>query len=94
VVPRSFSLIGEVAVTTTSGRLWTVREVAERLRVSAQVVYRLCRDGKLRHLRVGVGRGAIRVRDEDLNAFLEQAAVAPEQGEPRPARVKIKHLRL
>jgi excisionase family DNA binding protein len=48
-------------------RLLTVREVAERLRVSTATVYALCRHGVLQHVRVA---NAVRVPDVALAAFL------------------------
>jgi len=48
-------------------RLLTVREVAERLAVSAPIVYSLCERGEIRHIRIS---NAIRVLPEDLEAFL------------------------
>ena len=47
----------------------TVVEAAERLRCAERTVYRLCREGKLPHRRIGVGRGVIRVRAADLDFF-------------------------
>lgn len=47
-----------------------VKNVAERLGVSSQTVYVLCRVGKLRHTRFGIGRGTIRVSEQDLDAFI------------------------
>jgi excisionase family DNA binding protein len=49
----------------------TVREVAERLRVSLTTVYQLCTSRQLPHVRVGPKRGAIRIREKDLRDFLE-----------------------
>jgi excisionase family DNA binding protein len=74
----------------------TVKQVAERLGVSADTVYALCQARKLAHVRVGVGRGHIRVTEEALAASLSGAAVGEEQKpRPRPAAppVRLKHLR-
>jgi len=48
-------------------RLFTVREVAERLRVSSATVYALCERGDLAHVRVS---NAIRIVPDELEAFL------------------------
>jgi excisionase family DNA binding protein len=57
--------------------LITVREAARRLEVSTAPVYALCAERKLTHLRVGTGRGTIRIRMEDLVAFIENRKVEP-----------------
>jgi excisionase family DNA binding protein len=49
----------------------TVREVAEQLRVSPTCVYSLVDQGKLACLRIGIGRGAIRICESDLSAYVE-----------------------
>ncbi len=72
----------------------TVREVAARLEVSVPLVYRLIARGRLQCSRHGLGRGVIRVSEEQLAAYLtsaESGALAPEG---RAARVRLKHLRL
>ena len=53
------------------GRLFTVRQVADRLGVSAATVYSLCNRDELPHLRVS---NAIRVRPEDLETFIRRRA--------------------
>jgi excisionase family DNA binding protein len=59
--------------------LLTVKQVAERLGVSQATIYEMCARRKLTHLRLGVGRGTIRLRDEDLDAFLQEATVQPDE---------------
>ena len=49
-----------------SGRILTVREVAEILRVCTAIVYRLCKTGELPHFRVS---NSIRVWESDVRAF-------------------------
>lgn len=46
--------------------LLTVRQAAERLNVSADCVYQMVEAGKLKHQRVGKGRGTIRIAAADL----------------------------
>ncbi len=53
----------------------TVAEVAKRLAVSTQCVYLLCADGLLPHIRVGRGRGTIRILEADLQAFIQQRRI-------------------
>jgi excisionase family DNA binding protein len=55
--------------------LLTVAEVAELFRVSSMTVYRLIRGGELPAVRVG---RSYRVRDDDLQAYLEAQVVDPE----------------
>jgi len=51
-------------------QMLTVREVAERLRVSPATVYRWVRRGKLEALRIG---GTTRIEEEALSEFIEKA---------------------
>jgi excisionase family DNA binding protein len=69
----------------------TVKAVAERLSVSEATVYSLIESGKLRHHRIGMGRGTIRVTEEFLQEFLDGTEVTKASA---PRQVKLKHLRL
>ncbi len=79
--------------------LLKVSQVASRLNCSASTVYALVEGKKLGCHRIGNGRGAIRVSEDDLQTFLDGNHVAPPSrgGDvippPRP-RVKLKHIRL
>lgn len=53
------------------GTIITIKEAAERLRVSVPLVYKLCSEGKLACIRFGTGRGTLRILEEDLAAFIE-----------------------
>jgi excisionase family DNA binding protein len=71
----------------------TVAEAAEILEVSTRTVYALCRAGKIRHERPGLGRGAIRILPEDLAAYRASCRVeVRDEGDdartPRPAARK------
>lgn len=59
--------------------LLTVAEVAETLRVSTMTVYRLVRSGEIPAVRVGRN---YRIRRSDLDAYLEQQVVSPEDVSP------------
>jgi excisionase family DNA binding protein len=72
------------------GILLTIKEAAVRLRVSVAMVYLLCSRGPLPHVRFGLGRGTIRIREEDLTAFIEGCKV--EGGRPTNA-AGLKHLK-
>ena len=53
-------------------RYLTVRDVAARWGVSRSDVYQLVSNGLLPSVRVGVGRGTIRVREADVGEYLKQ----------------------
>jgi excisionase family DNA binding protein len=73
----------------------TIKEAADRLCCSSALVYQLCARRKIAHARVGIGRGRIRIREEDLQAFLDGATVfAAGPRAPRRERVRLKHLTL
>src|SRR5438094_7080641 len=59
--------------------LLTVREAAERLNVRPTTVYELCSQRKLAHVRVGVGRGTIRIDEQALEEFIRMATVQPKE---------------
>ena len=69
----------------------TVREVSQRLKLSPAYVYQLVAERKIGHIRIGCGRGAIRIMEEDLQAFLAECKV--EQHSLRDARA-LKHIKL
>ena len=73
----------------------TVQEVAKLLHVSAATVYQLCSQRKLAHFRVGTGRGAIRIQQEDLDKYVAAATVQTEEPKsPKPPPIKLKHLKI
>jgi len=47
----------------------TVLEAARAMKVSKDAVYDLCDSGKLRHHRIGNGRGTIRIMPKDIDDF-------------------------
>lgn len=47
----------------------TVKTLSERWGVSRSVVYQMVNDGLLPALRIGTGRGTIRVKEQDVVAF-------------------------
>ena len=57
-------------------RLLTPGDVAERCQISAKSILRAIHRGQLRAYRLGE-RGAYRLRERDVEAWLEQAVVAP-----------------
>lgn len=55
----------------------TVPEVAERLRVAVSTVYALVEAGKLGAFRIGPNDGAIRVSEQQLEAYLNACRSFP-----------------
>src|SRR5262245_61962687 len=84
---RSIRRIGGVTV--------TVKQAAIRLEVSAATIYALVASGKLRCVRVGVGRGTIRILAEHIDSFLSAAEPARRPQAPAlvPRPVRLKHIR-
>lgn len=62
------------AVFSSSGGMYTVGEVAERMRVSRMSIYRLIHAGTLQSLRVG---GSFRVTQAALDDFMARADYTP-----------------
>jgi excisionase family DNA binding protein len=61
----------------------TVRDVAERLRVSSATVYSLCRRGELEHHRIS---HAIRIPESALTKYLAKASTTSASSEAGPER--------
>lgn len=79
--------------------MFTVKQVAEQLNISATCVYQLVSTGKLACHRIGIGRGAIRVSEDDLRAFIsasrnESEHLPPSPSQRLPSVREFKHLRL
>jgi excisionase family DNA binding protein len=55
---------------TTSGRLLSPLEVAQRLGVSRVTVYRMVHDGRLPAAKLGRHSAGLRIRAEDVEAWL------------------------
>lgn len=73
--------------------LLTVKEVAAWLRLSLAEVYRLIRSSELAHYRVGPGSGAIRVKREDVDLFLNSRKKGPKGRRPvKQVAVALKHV--
>ena len=72
----------------------TVKQAAEKLEVSQATVYALVAAGKLRCVRVGLGRGTIRIMEGHIADYL---ARAEPMVKPLPApvsRPRLKHIKL
>ena len=69
-----------------------VKQVAERMGISAALAYELVSKGKLTCFRIGLGRGSIRFSEEDVEAFLSSCRIESEL--IKPERPRLKHIRL
>ncbi len=53
--------------------LLTVKDVANRLKISNTSAYRLIQSGAIPHIRAtGNTRGAIRIKEQDLNNYIKR----------------------
>jgi len=76
-------------------QMLTVAEVADALRVGRSTAYQLIDVGKIPSVKIGSGRGTIRVLLEDLRAFVENARRGePSPPPPRKRNIRLKHLKL
>jgi excisionase family DNA binding protein len=62
-------------------QLRTPADVAKRCQISAKTVLRAIHAGRLRASRLGES-GAYRMRDEDIDAWIEQSVVTPLRRTP------------
>ncbi|MGO9597012.1 MAG: helix-turn-helix domain-containing protein [Isosphaeraceae bacterium] len=72
----------------------TVKQAAERLEVSQATVYALVAAGKLRCVRVGLGRGTIGIMEEHIAEYLLKAEPVVRQAPASASgrQIKLKHL--
>lgn len=76
---------------------YTVKKAADRLCVSASTIYALIAARHLEHVRVGLGRGVIRIPEEAIVAFEKRHAVAvtdPSVPLVAPSKRRLRHLDL
>lgn len=71
----------------------TVKEAASQLNVSPNTIYALVAHQKLACNRIGVGRGAIRISQNALDAFVNSSLEPSETEQSHPVQ-RLKHLRL
>ncbi|GAA4890998.1 helix-turn-helix domain-containing protein [Saccharopolyspora cebuensis] len=64
-------------VNGTQTRMLRVKAVANVLDVHISTVYRLVESGQLGSVRIGFGKGAIRIPADSLNTYLVGLGVAP-----------------
>lgn len=71
-----------------------VNQVAEELNVSESIVYALIDAGRLACHRIGVGRGTIRVSNEDLDAYLASCRDEKTEQSRPVARPRLRHIKI
>jgi excisionase family DNA binding protein len=72
--------------------MWlTVKDVANRLAVSKASIYQLVQRNHLEHVRIGTGRGTIRIKEESLDAYLKRD-VSGETKHKSHTPVAFKHV--
>ncbi len=71
----------------SEGSMLTIQQVAERLNVSARLVYKLAATGALKAYRIG---GAIRITTAQLTEYLRQC----EACKPERQQRRLRHLDL
>lgn len=62
-------------------RMYRVKAVAQLLDVHVSTVYRLAESGRLPSVRVGFGKGAMRIPAEGLNEYLRSLGMEPVAAE-------------
>jgi excisionase family DNA binding protein len=72
----------------------TVKAAAARLEISPALVYSLIAAGKLRHCRVGHGRGRLRVPDDAIEEYLARCTFGTREEKPAAKVPKPKHINL
>jgi excisionase family DNA binding protein len=73
--------------------MFTVKQAAERLGVSESLVYALCANRMLRHVRVGIRRGRIQIPPDAVDEYLAGRTVEAG-GTPTSAGLAFTHPRL
>jgi excisionase family DNA binding protein len=72
----------------------TVKQAAVRLEISPALIYSLIAAGKLRHFRVGHGRGRLRVPEDAIEEYLGRCTFGVREERPVAAMPKLKHIKL
>lgn len=67
----------------------TVKQVADRLNVSQSIIYALVEAGQIVCHRIGVGRGSIRIAEEDLARYLKSCRNADSSSGPRLRHISL-----
>jgi excisionase family DNA binding protein len=83
-------------------RIYSVAETARVLGVAASTIYALCSSKRIRHERIGLGRGTIRIPEDAIEEFRQSVTVEAATGRdsqpvsaPRQkVRPVFKHIRV
>ena len=76
---------------------FSVRETAKDLAVSVATVYGLCSRRLIRHQRIGLGRGTIRIPEDAIEEYRRGVTVSAAEATPAPQPrriVTLSHLKL
>ncbi len=73
--------------------MFSVHQISKRLGVSLACVYALVESKALAHYRIGMGRGTIRISEDQLQTYLGKHEQKSSVKAPA-APVKLKHLLL
>ena len=65
-----------------------------QLGVSLGLIYALVAGRKLRFVRIGNGRGRIRIPEDAIEEYLARSTFAPQDQQAPSGPVRLKHLRL
>ncbi|MBC7820636.1 MAG: helix-turn-helix domain-containing protein [Planctomycetaceae bacterium] len=74
--------------------MFKVPEVAQQLNCSISTIYGLVDTGKLVAHRIGVGRGAVRIAQTDLDLYLASCRTQKTEGVRKLPRSRLRHIRL
>ena len=72
----------------------SVREYAVEYGISPATVYAMCAQKKLAHLRLGVGRGTIRIPTTEADDRTGEVGRSDQTTAPKMKRIKLQHLQM
>ncbi len=75
-------------------KMLTVEDVADLLNISKSLVYDLADKGRISSYRPGNGRGCLRFKPEDVQAYLEGCRMEREQARTPASRPRLKHIKI
>lgn len=80
----------------TNFKLLHIKDVAERLNISSATAYELVNKGLLISHRIGPNKGVIRIKEEDLTAYITNCrnSISPAIPKIAPAPMTLNHIKL